>query len=96
MVGISKYIKDILDRESDPITKKNPFYPRSSIKVANDLRRIAPNLRQLGIDVHFHTDDGKREAGTGNRLITIRNLNFNSSHLSLSSQNQTGQQALSF
>ncbi len=94
-VGIAKDIKDILDRQSDPITQKSPYYPKSSLKVANDLRRLAPNLRLMGIDVEFAGKD-KREAGTGNRPIRIKNMNFNSSQSSQSSQNQIGQQDLSF
>ena len=86
-VGIAQDLKDMLDKKSDIITQKNPFYPRSSLKIANDLRRIAPNLRLLGIDVIFDGDEGKREAGTGKRLIRIRNVDFNSSQLSQSSQN---------
>ncbi len=94
-VGIAKDIKDILDNQSDIMTQRSPYYPKSSLKVANDLRRLAPNLRLFGIDVKFAGKD-KREGGTGNRLITIRNMNFNSSQSSHSSQNQIGQQSFNF
>ncbi len=87
-VGIAKDIKDKLDLQSDIPTQRNPFYPKSSMKVANDLRRIAPNLRLGGIDVKFDSDEGKREAGTGSRLIRITKLNGNSSQSSQSSQNK--------
>lgn len=87
-VGIAKDIKDRLDEKSDPITQRSPYYPKSFLKVANDLRRLAPNLRQEGIDVHFDWDEKQREAGTGNRLIRIRNLNFESSQSSQSSQRE--------
>jgi hypothetical protein len=87
-VGIAKDIKEKLDIQSDIIAQRNPFYPKSSMKVANDLRRIAPNLRLGGIDVKFDSDEGKREAGTGSRLIRITKLNGNSSQSSQSSQNK--------
>lgn len=94
--GIAQDLKNLLDNKSDIITQKNPFYPRSSLKVANDLRRVSPNLRQIGIDVKFADEEGKRESGTGNRLIRIKNLNFESSQSSQSSQVEKGQQELSF
>lgn len=93
-IGIAKDIKNKLDETSDPFDKRSRFYPQSSLKVANDLKRIAPNLRMIGIDVKFAAEEGKREAGTGNRLITITNLNFKSSHSSQSSQGE--QQDLNF
>jgi hypothetical protein len=86
-VGIAKNIKDILDIKSDPLAQRSPFYPKSSLKVANDLRRIAPNLRLSGINVEFEVDEGKREAGTGNRLIRITRISGHSSQSSQSSQN---------
>jgi hypothetical protein len=95
-VGIAKNIKDLLDSKSDIITQKNPFYPKNPQKVSNELRRIAPNLRLMGIDVHFASDEGKREGGTGNRLITITNQNFKSSQSSQLSQNVLDQQVFNF
>jgi hypothetical protein len=41
-------------------------WPKRANHLATQLRRLAPNLRRLGIDVRF-----EREAGTGQRRITL-------------------------
>lgn len=92
-VGIAKDIKDKLDEITDwTIQKNNQFYPKAPIKVANDLRRIAPNLREIGIDVTFDADNEKREAGTGKRLIRIKRLDNYVSQSSQLSQNENENQ----
>lgn len=46
---------------------KQPAWPRSPRALSNALRRLAPNLRAVGISVAFD----HREAGTGRRLIAV-------------------------
>ena len=44
--------------------------PQNPRRLSNTLRRVAPSLRNLGVLIEF----GKREGGTGQRLITIRKI----------------------
>jgi hypothetical protein len=50
--------------------RRDKSWPRSGKVLSNFLRRIAPNLRLVGIAVEF----GKREPGTGNRIISIDSI----------------------
>lgn len=43
--------------------------PRNGQKLADELRRLAPNLRTFGIDVKL----GDREGGSGKRLVKVAN-----------------------
>jgi hypothetical protein len=65
--GTPKSLLDALDlvlkgKGVDPLTKYN--WPKAPNKLTEALRRIAPNLRGVGIDVSFPRTNGKR-------LITI-------------------------
>lgn len=53
---------------SDEQTRRRRDWPGSERKLSGDLRRLAPNLRRIGIEIIF----GEREPGSGRRLIVIR------------------------
>lgn len=53
---------------SDEQTRRRRDWPTSERKLAGDLRRLAPNLRRIGIEIVF----GERAPGSGRRLIVIR------------------------
>ena len=53
---------------SDEQTRRRRDWPGSERKLSGDLRRLAPNLRRIGIEIVF----GEREPGSGRRLIVIR------------------------
>lgn len=61
-IGSAQELKEQIDRITPEVVQRSPYYPRIAQKVANDLRRIAPNLREQGIDVNIGKD---REGGTG-------------------------------
>lgn len=46
---------------------KDKAWPQSPRAFAGQLRRLAPSLRSMGVNFLF----GKREAGTGNKLIFV-------------------------
>jgi hypothetical protein len=81
-IGNAQELKEQIDRISPEVIQRSPYYPRTAQKVANDLRRIAPNLREQGIDVNIGKD---REGGTGKRLITITRMYSHSSQCHTSS-----------
>jgi hypothetical protein len=56
-------------------TQRARIWPESPHQLSNRLRRLAPNLRHIGVFVEF----GAREPGTGRRLITISEDETNSS-----------------
>ena len=43
-----------LESNIDDQTRKNKFWPTNPRKLSNDLRRLAPNLREIGIHVDFY------------------------------------------
>lgn len=88
-MGEAQDIKAILDSITDPITQRNQYYPKTPLKIANDLRRLAPDFRRLGINVDIRQagEKGIREGGTGKRIIKISKLDSNLSHCHNSSQN---------
>jgi len=69
-------------------TQRSRSWPATPRQLSNTLRRLAPNLRQVGVFVEF----GAREPGTGRRLITISdNESISSSQASQSSREPQAQ-----
>lgn len=64
--GIARDLLKDLAREVDEHTVKSRIWPASPKALANRLRRLAPALRLVGVNVKF-----EREAGTGRRLIKL-------------------------
>lgn len=87
--GISTELYENLEGMTNYSNQKK--FPKSCIGLTNVIERLGKNLLEEGIKI-----EKDREGGTGKRLIKIINLNYNLSHSSHSSQNQTGQQPLSF
>jgi polyhydroxyalkanoate synthesis regulator phasin len=56
-----------LNESVDEQTKKLPSWPKSPPKLGGDLRRLAPNLRAVGISIEFSKEAG----GKRRRLISI-------------------------
>jgi len=55
----------------------NWAWPTSARALSGRLRELVPSLRAVGIEVVFPQDKGKggkREAGTGNRVLRIRRM----------------------
>lgn len=67
-----------LESIADERVKRMKAWPASPRSLSNALRRLAPNLREAGISVEF----GRREPGTGNRLIRVISAGETSSHAS--------------
>jgi hypothetical protein len=67
--------------EVDEMTKRNPAFPKSAQSFSNALSRLTPNLEIEGIEINRY-----REAGTGNRMISIKRNGLSQS--SQSSQNK--------
>lgn len=51
----------------DDATARHAAWPKNGRKLSGELKRLAPNLRALGVNLTL----GRREAGTGRRLLTI-------------------------
>ncbi len=64
-------------------TKNRRDWPKNPQAVGKALRRIAPNLRQAGIDVQFERGTGKSRR----RLILLRKSGFLPSEMSEDTQN---------
>lgn len=80
-----------LERKSDMILLKNPQFPRNEIRLANEIRRLSPNLRKVGIEVEISQKENKvRQPGTGKRIIKLRFVDQNSSQ---SSQKENEEQS---
>jgi len=62
---------------ADERTRQLRSWPTSGQALSNALRRLAPNLRQAGIDVSF----GHRQPGTGRRIVRLSENGCNSSSL---------------
>jgi hypothetical protein len=67
--------------EADEMTRRNPAFPKSAQSFSNALSRLTPNLEIEGIEINRY-----REAGTGNRIISIKRNGLSQS--SQSSQNK--------
>jgi len=61
----TELLSELAKRVSDDL-RSNKEWPKNARSLAGTLRRLAPNLRAIGIDIDF-----RREARTGSRLIAI-------------------------
>lgn len=59
-VGTSKQLLERLGREADAMTTGLPEWPRSPKQLSNDLRRLAPPLREWGVRIEFPTETTRR------------------------------------
>jgi hypothetical protein len=62
------------DRHSDLEMRRRHDWPRTPHKLANTLRRLAPNLRKLGIEVTFQDERTNR-----GRVIVLMRVGLGSS-----------------
>ena len=67
--SISDLVTEI-DKLADEPTKRRKGWPPSPKKLSGDLRRIAPNLRSVGIDAQRPSDTGRSHR----RLIVLEKL----------------------
>jgi hypothetical protein len=53
-------------------------WPNTPKKLSAELRRLAPALRIVGVDIKFHSDgeSGSREPGTGRRTVVLRKQEY--------------------
>ncbi len=65
-LGTATELLAALEPMIDERTRRSRNWPASGRTLSNALRRLAPNLRQVGIDVQF-----TRESRTGRRIITV-------------------------
>jgi hypothetical protein len=66
-IGTAAKLLDALNQIADDAAKRLKGWPETARAVGGALRRIVTNLRAVGVEVTF-----EREAGTGQRKITIR------------------------
>ena len=62
--GTATHLQDCLDSRTPETIRKYRVWPKSPRALSGVLRRIAPNLRHIGIVVEF--------SHSGDRIITIR------------------------
>jgi hypothetical protein len=67
--GTAAELLEALMKITDEVTKKSKGWPATPRALGTALRRIAPNLRAVGIPVEF---SDQRELGPGRRQITIQ------------------------
>ena len=65
--GTAKDLRAELDRKVDDITRSRPGWPKDETRLSGLLRRIAPNLRDRGLDIKQSRESG----GHRKRIITI-------------------------
>jgi hypothetical protein len=65
--GTATTLLESLESLVDERTQRQRSWPSNARSLSNALRRLAPNLRQVGVLVEL----GAREPGTGRRLITL-------------------------
>jgi hypothetical protein len=68
--GTATELLDRLNRTADDLTQRQRSWPKSARAVSNALRRLAPNLREAGIDVIHEQTSGTRSV----KSITIRKV----------------------
>jgi hypothetical protein len=66
--GTATELLDALGEQVSEKISKLKHWPKAANTFSNRLRRLAPVLREVGIEVEFETREGKRR----NRLISIR------------------------
>jgi hypothetical protein len=65
--GTATELLRVLGNHAGESTKREKGWPTNGRVLSNALRRLAPNLRAMGIDITF----GRREPRTGRRYITL-------------------------
>jgi hypothetical protein len=75
--GTATQLLAALNEFTEENVKRQQSWPKSPKALSSTLRRLAPNLRKIGIDVSF-----LRESGTGRRLIALDQASDLSSHAS--------------
>jgi hypothetical protein len=68
--GTATELLKILETYGDDRTLHQKLWPKSPRSLSGTLRRLAPNLRGIGIAVEFD----ERNGGTGRRIISVREL----------------------
>ena len=68
--GTATELPDRLNRMADDLTQRQRSWPKSARALSNALRRLAPNLREAGIDVIHQQTSGTRSV----KSITIRKM----------------------
>ena len=71
--GAAKDLLALIMSEKSEVEQRALTMPKSPQAIRNHLKRLAPALRAIGIEVIF----GQRKAGTGQRLITIEKVSEN-------------------
>jgi hypothetical protein len=79
--GTATELLKMLSAVVDEPMRKQKAWPSSGRMLSNALRRLAPNLRPVGVLVEFADPSRKplREPGTGRRLISLSGNSSNSS-----------------
>ena len=65
--GTASDLLDVLDHAVDEKTQRLKSWPASARPLSGTLKRLAPNLRELGVEVEFTRETG----GSRRRLITL-------------------------
>ena len=68
--GTATELLDRLNRMADDLTQRQRSWPKSPRALSNALRRLAPNLREAGIDVIHQQTSGTRSV----KSITLRKI----------------------
>ncbi len=79
--GTASRLLEALEDPVDDGTRRLKAWPSTAQGLSNALRRLAPNLRTVGIEVTFC-----REPGTGRRLIRLEKSDHSSSQASQASR----------
>lgn len=80
-MGTATQLLQSLNVFADEALRRQPTWPRSPKVLSSALRRLAPNLRAIGVAVTF-----SRESGTGRRLVELERVYHSSSQSSHASQ----------
>ena len=71
--GAAKDLLELIMSEKSELEQRALTMPKTPQAIRNHLKRLAPALRGIGIEVIF----GQRKGGTGQRLITIEKVSEN-------------------
>jgi hypothetical protein len=83
--GTASELLHALEEQAPERLRKAPGWPTNGRALSNALRRVAPNLRQTGVDITFQA--GRRQG----RIITIEQVGIFASSSSSSSSNPKNQ-----
>jgi putative DNA primase/helicase len=76
--GTATELLQVLTERSDDPTRRQKGWPANAQGLSNTLRRLAPNLRKIGIEVVFSKGKDRRRL----RLIVLRDIASTSSDAS--------------